>query len=62
MKGESPVHKPKCSLILSSRSVCLDLFLIMINLTFGFTILILKSGSERPGDFYKSVEIKCHDQ
>jgi hypothetical protein len=34
----------------------------MINLAPGFTILNLKSGSERPGDFYKSVEITCHDQ
>jgi hypothetical protein len=25
-------------------------------------MLILKSGSERPGDFYKSVEINCHVQ
>jgi len=25
-------------------------------------ILVLKSGSERPGDFYKSVEINCHVQ
>jgi hypothetical protein len=60
--NESPVHNqsfPELDLVGVSAS---DLFLIMINLTFGFTILILKSGSERPGDFYKSVEIKCHDQ
>jgi hypothetical protein len=24
--------------------------------------LLLKSGSERPGDFYKSVDINCHVQ
>ena len=25
-------------------------------------LLLLKSGSERPGDFYKSVDINCHVQ
>ncbi len=60
--NESPVQNQKCSLIRSGRKVCSGLFSIMINLTSGFAILNPKSGSERPGDIYKSVEIKCHDQ
>ncbi len=60
--NESPVQNQKCSLVGSGRKVCSDLLSIMISLTSGFAILNLKSGSERPGDFYKSVEIKCHDQ
>jgi hypothetical protein len=61
-KKQSAIHNqsvPYSDLVGKSVS---DLFSVMINLTSGFTTLNLESGSERPDDFYKSVEIKCHDQ
>ncbi len=38
------------------------LFSIMINLTFGFTIFALKSGSVWPGDFYNQLQVNFHVQ
>jgi hypothetical protein len=44
--------------IWSDINLCFGLlFSIMISLAFGFAILPLKSGSERPGDFYNQLQL-----
>jgi len=39
------------------KSLLWTLFSIMISLTFGLVILLLKSESERPGDFYNQLQL-----